>query len=389
MTDPDKGSVLFIEHSKLLTGGQVSCLNMARLAVDDGRRVSLLYPMGGSMETAARGRLGDEVSHHAGPDVELTDRRKTLIDVLKLLWLTLSALRFLPLLMRHDVIYVSSARWFMQAFFLSQFVRRRFVYHVRVDNSALEKRLIRWIARSPRTHAVVTNTEFVHGKLLEAHPDLGSAPRLLMFRTPIFPPFNTLPFEDRFSGHDRSTPYVVAIVGRLTPTKGQDILLRIAEPLQDRFRFVVIGAASGEFADYAAKLQQEAPANVSFYGESRDVAATLSEVRAQFSLVPSRWDDPFPLVASESLCSSCFTIVRRRGGLTDLATTIGLPSFGEDDAEVLPVFERLAESPPEFLAAETRRMHAEVQSRFSFEIFHRSFNALCFDSVDGAPALAV
>ena len=46
MNGPGNGSVLFIEHSKVLTGGQVSCLNMARLAVDDGPARELLAAPG-------------------------------------------------------------------------------------------------------------------------------------------------------------------------------------------------------------------------------------------------------------------------------------------------------------------------------------------------------
>jgi len=376
--------ILFVEHAKLLAGGQVSCLNMARIMIDAGRRTTLLYPRGGSMEAVARARLGDEAEHAAGPDIEFTDRRKTPLDMLKLVWMTLSALRFLPLFARHDVIYVSSARWFVQAFFLSHFIKRRFVYHIRVDNSALEKRIITMIANSKRTHLVLANTEFVRDKLLEAHPELANSPRFGMLRTPIFPPFNALAFEDRFEDMAEDAPLVVALVGRLTPTKGQDIVLDIA-PRLPRCRFVIIGGGTEAFADYARKLKDEAPANVVFHGESTNVVQTLHEVGAHVSLVPSRWDDPFPLVATESISCSCIAMVRRRGGLGDLADLIGLDSFNTDE-EAEGILARLQDTPRAELAAEARRQHADLQLHYSFDAFADHLRQICFDAPAAAKA---
>ena len=87
----ERSSVAFVEHSAVLTGGQVSCLNLARIALDKGARVGLLYPLGGSMQRAVERRFqSGEITVKAGPDIFLNDVSKTLADVFRMLWYVMS-----------------------------------------------------------------------------------------------------------------------------------------------------------------------------------------------------------------------------------------------------------------------------------------------------------
>ena len=369
--------VLFLEHSRTLMGGQVSCLNIARILLGRGAAATLVYPPGGSTEDGARRMLGDAADHVAGPHIALNDRNKTWRDYLRMLGHVAAAARWAPLVRRHDVVYVSSARWFLQAWLLSRLVRRRFVYHVRVVPSPLECRLIRMIANSRGTHRVVVNTEFVLRRMVGMQPALDGHPRVELLRTPVFPPFDTLPFEDRISEAPESAPLVCAVIGRLVPSKGQDALLTVA-PEVPGVRFVVIGAPHPDFPDYEAALRDDTPDSVELYGESRDVPATLREIGAQLSLVPSRWEEPFGLVAVESVACSCLTVVRRRGGLGDIGDVLELPRF-EEDGELAVLLRELAARPRAALAEEARREHAALSTRYALSEFAESVSRICLD----------
>ena len=368
-------SILFLEHSRVLMGGQVSCLNIARIMLDRGRRVTLLYPFGGSTEAMAR-RIAPGARHLHGPNVALNDRRKSLRDVVRMLGHLAGALPRRGLLAGHEVIYVSSVRWAIQAFALAHLMRRRFVYHVRVTPSRLEARLILAFARSKRTHRVVVNTEFVAREMLAMQPALKDCPKFGLLRTPVFPPFAGMAFEDRIGASDPAAPLVCAVLGRLIPSKGQDALLEAAAKTPG-VRYVVIGAPHPDFPDYLAALRDRAPANVTLHGESRDVPATLREIGAQLSLVPSRWDEPFGLVAVESVACSCLTVARARGGLADVAANLDLPVF-DADADLAAVMNRLAALPRAELAAMAAAQHAALQRHYSLAVFADEVDAICF-----------
>ena len=56
--------------------------------------------------------------------------------------------------------------------------------------------------------------------------------------------------------------------------------------------------------------------------------------RHRFMVVPSRYEEPFGIVALEGLASGCIPVVSRQGGLTDAIGGHGI-TFPNGDAEAL------------------------------------------------------
>ena len=112
----------------------------------------------------------------------------------------------------------------------------------------------------------------------------------------------------------------VALIGRVSPVKGQDVLPKLARRFPD-LRFVMIGPVTEENRPFFDSLFADAPANLVYGGETDDLLRTLDQYDVELSLVPSRWDEPFGLVSIESMAASCLTLVSNRGMLPHIART--------------------------------------------------------------------
>jgi glycosyltransferase involved in cell wall biosynthesis len=114
-------------------------------------------------------------------------------------------------------------------------------------------------------------------------------------------------------------------VGRVDRVKGLEHLLAAYESAQRRtdqsMALVVVGEPSiGDGAEgeaYQRRLQQRSP-GVSWLGKRRDVDRVMRA--ADVAVVPSRWDEPFGLVAVEAMASGLPVIATRRGGLPEILT---------------------------------------------------------------------
>jgi glycosyltransferase involved in cell wall biosynthesis len=123
-------------------------------------------------------------------------------------------------------------------------------------------------------------------------------------------------------------PPVILFLGRILPEKGPDILLRAAIQLKKkgiRFKLRVVGSQNFNAADhltgYEAKLRQLAKD----LGDSIDFQAfkprdqVVREYQsADILCVPSNWDEPLGLVASEGMACGLACVVSNRGGLPEI-----------------------------------------------------------------------
>lgn len=121
--------------------------------------------------------------------------------------------------------------------------------------------------------------------------------------------------------------FVVGFVGRIEPVKGIEELIRavnaVAERVQRHVVLVVIGEpslyrSSEEGASYVAALRRMSAVDTRWLGHRSDVAELYRGM--DLVVVPSRWDEPFGLVAAEALASQVPVVATRRGGLSEVLT---------------------------------------------------------------------
>lgn len=175
-------------------------------------------------------------------------------------------------------------------------------------------------------HSVAISGEIAHG--LPGPSDLIPNP----YRDAIFRLTNT--------GARR---WAVGFLGRLVSDKGADLLLRALAELPgehaDR-RCVVVGDGPERPALERQADELGLTGRVDFLGARRDaeLAELLNEI--EVLAVPSRWAEPFGIVALEGLACGCALVVSRRGGLPEAAGP-GQAVFDNDDWRGLR--DRLAE----------------------------------------------
>lgn len=228
------------------------------------------------------------------------------------------------LLRRQDIVYVNGPRLIPHALVLAMCSRARFCYHVHLDHTGPELHLLRLAARHPSTVGMILPSAFVQQRL-QAFSSAFAAPRVSVLENGLGPEFD-LPFEDRFSGAPLQS---VVVIGRLSPEKGQDALLDAALAMPQTY-FHLLGNNDFASPGFRQRLEHIMPANVRFHGRVNDVPTTVSKLNAQVCVVPSRCNEAFGLSAIEGMATSCITLVRDCGGLSEIAAKTGALTFVED-----------------------------------------------------------
>lgn len=119
---------------------------------------------------------------------------------------------------------------------------------------------------------------------------------------------------------------VVGLVGRLSPWKGQHVLLEALGRHDDRWRCRLIGAALFDDAEYEARLRKQAAVltdehgtpRVAFRGFRGDVAGELAEldVVVHASTIP----EPFGQVVLEAMAAGVPVVAAAAGGPAEVIT---------------------------------------------------------------------
>lgn len=153
----------------------------------------------------------------------------------------------------------------------------------------------------------------------------------------------------------------IVYVGRIAPEKG---VLELAQalaqvlPLFPDWRADIVGARWFGVSTRPAPFEREVAAvaagcsQIALCGfRSHDGVLELLS-KASISVVPSKWDDPFPRSALEALACGCALVCSRQGGL---------PELGEGRALFLDAVS------PHFLAQALQRLMASDEERIALQ----------------------
>lgn len=129
----------------------------------------------------------------------------------------------------------------------------------------------------------------------------------------------------------------LVFLGRLVSDKGADILLQALGLLKKRGltpHLTIIG--SGPEAEPLAQLVQELDLSdqVQFRGAQSGLELVQSLNAHRILVVPSRWAEPFGIVALEGIACGCVVVGSEAGGLKDAIGPCGL-TFANGDSEAL------------------------------------------------------
>ena len=212
-----------------------------------------------------------------------------------------------------------------------------------------------------RLAGIVTVSEWTRARLLDGVgvPGLappGRAPVLVLpncLDLASLPPF--LPIAARET--------LILYAGRTVVEKGADLFVRAAAAALPRlpgWRAVMVGARGhgpeGDALGYTSAGPTPAQAGVEVLGYRPNPEVLAWMGRAAIVVVPSRWEEPFGLVALEAMAMGAALICTRRGGLPEVAEEAAVYVDPADPDGIAAAIVALAQDAPrrERLAAAGR-----------------------------------
>jgi glycogen(starch) synthase len=158
------------------------------------------------------------------------------------------------------------------------------------------------------------------------------------------------PYEDRFF---RLMPEItrdktIVFVGRLVSDKGVDLLLQALKLLQrDGFSpdltIVGSGPEEGNLRKLSAQLGLDRQVTFAGQQSGNSLAQTLN--RHRVLAVPSRWAEPFGIVALEGIACGCVVVGSQNGGLKEAIGPCGLTFENGNVAALASQLQRLINEP--------------------------------------------
>ena len=184
----------------------------------------------------------------------------------------------------------------------------------------------------------------------------------------------------------KSTPgQGVLFVGRLSPEKGVDVLVRAAAGLPSGTTVDIVGDGPerARLTELAAEL---APGVVRFHGRLQADAVAERLRAAAICVIPSRWYENQPLVVLEAYTAGTPVVGARLGGITELIEpgTTGELFRAGSWSDLTGVLTRLLDD-PEHCARMGRAGRAWVESNFSPEAHLTQLHAI-YDEAAGHAA---
>lgn len=221
--------------------------------------------------------------------------------------------------------------------------------------------------------------------------DLGREARRLVPPAKLAVIANALPLPERAPAPLPGPPCTFLCAGRLVADKGFDLAIAALATLRRRgvaARLVVAGSGMDK-PDLAALAQNLGVAEaVEFRGwiSPDDVPALIDESAAV--LVPSRWREPFGLIALQAAQRGRPVIAARTGGLPEIVADglTGLLVAPDDSSALADAMARLA-ADAALAASLGGRAREQARIAFDFETFVSAYEGQ-FESVRGAPNAA-
>ena len=140
-----------------------------------------------------------------------------------------------------------------------------------------------------------------------------------------------------------SAPPTIAYAGRLVPKKGVDTLLRAMALVVRRLpaaRLLIAGDGPERASLERLMIELGLGTRVEFLGHLQRSAMERALSRAWVQAVPSRWEEPFGLVAAEAMMRGTAVVASRLGGLSEFVVD-GVTGYGVPPGDASTLAETL------------------------------------------------
>ncbi len=320
---------------------------------------------GGGLEEQINHRFNKIVKVVGIPSPNLTFGSKSVIDVIRILFYSISFIKYWKYFSKHDVWHINSSRLLLPLGFAGLFFNKKIYFHVHLDHHWYEKLIILVMLRLGVFTKVICCSGFVLSRLAQYSNYFKRSQKCVAVVNSLTYEMEALGFDNRFNV---GVPYWnIAVIGWIAKSKGQDLV----SELPKRFPFVrlyFIGDIAPGEEEFYCSLKGDAGSQVSFVGHVVDVSTVIRDLKIHCSIVPSRVEESFGLVAIESMANSCITFSTPMGGLKDIAEYSGHFLFSNKN-DLINTFEHLTSLSCLELEIVARSQYENCKKHYSNERF--------------------
>jgi glycogen(starch) synthase len=170
----------------------------------------------------------------------------------------------------------------------------------------------------------------------------------------------------------------LVFLGRLVSDKGCDLLIQSLAKLRGRGfvpRLTIIGTGSEEDALKEMVTEEKLDDQVLFVGALKGEALAKELNRHQVMVIPSRWEEPFGIVALEGIACGCMVVGSENGGLPEAIGPCGMTFQNENVVDLSQAIQKIFEKretiqhSPEVISNHLNRHRVEAIAGQYIEIF--------------------
>lgn len=365
---------LMIDQFGYLGGGQIVLMEVVSALLGSGIRLKLIAPKGGELERQLSNRFDGKVEMLDQSPSKLSTSKKTVLDVFRLVLESVGfARRWKSHAKSATVIYANGGRWFLGAAMLSRLSGNPLVLHLHLQFSSIEKVLVTLCVLIGRRPIVVANSDYTAqsaGKFLSIWKKLA---RVEVVENCLPSKYEALEYRPRLE--DFQTVIECVVVGLLCPEKGQDIVINALKDVPG-VKIHLVGRIGASREEWAAQLLENLPVNVVYHGETCDIPGVIKKENIYVNIVPSRWEEPFGLVAIEGMANSCLTIVSKRGALPMIAKRTGAFVFDGTEQGLRETLLELFGRDRDWLEQTRRSQYEKTKLEYSTARFQRELHSI-------------
>lgn len=155
----------------------------------------------------------------------------------------------------------------------------------------------------------------------------------------------------------------VLFFGRIDYEKGAHLLPQIAEKLPKNLKLIIVGDGKA-LSEIAMQVKKKNLANkVVFTGYVPEDKLKALVATAKVTLIPSMFEEPFPLVFLESIASGIPVVMSKKGGMNEIRDSAGILKVALDPSEFASAAVKLATE----TTGKTKNRLMKIASEFSWE----------------------
>lgn len=166
----------------------------------------------------------------------------------------------------------------------------------------------------------------------------------------------------------------LVFLGRLVSDKGLDTLIKAIASLRSlgiRPLLTVVGSGPEEMALRKLTIDCELQDQVEFLGQQTGPELAKILNGHEILVVPSRWEEPFGIVALEGIACGCVVVGSEKGGLPEAIGPCGLTFANDSVSDLAAVLRQVLEDP---LLRRSLRAHREAHlARFEAKTIAREY----------------